>query len=119
MKVKFLLDENLTPCLKMAVLRLNPKVNIARIGEPNTLPLGSLDPEVLLYLDRSQRLLITDNRTSMPGHLKEHWQQGNHIWGLLWTRPNTPMRILAQELVLIWEATEAEEWLDCLDWIPF
>lgn len=79
MKVKFLLDENLTPRLKTAVLRLNPKIDIVRIDEPNTLPLGSLDPEVLLYLDRSQRLLITDNRTSMSGHLKDHWQRGNSI----------------------------------------
>lgn len=69
MKVRFLLDENLTPRLKTAVLRLNPKIDIVRIGDPNTLPLGSLDPEVLLYLERSQRILVTDNRTSMPGHL--------------------------------------------------
>ena len=75
MKVKFLLDENLSPRLKTAVLRLNPKINILRISDPTTLPLGSFDPEVLLYLNRSQRLLITDNRTSMPGHLKEHWEQ--------------------------------------------
>lgn len=119
MKVRFLLDENLTPRLKTAVLRLNPQIDIVRIGDPNTLSLGSLDPEVLLYLERSQRLLVTDNRTSMPGHLQVHWEQDNHIWGLLWTRPNTPMRVLAQELALIWEITEAEEWVDCLDWIPF
>ena len=119
MRVKFLLDENLSPRLKIAVLRLNPNIDILRIGDPNTLPLGSLDPDVLLYLNRSQRLLITDNRSSMPEHLRDHWEQGHHIWGLLWTRPNTPMRVLAQELLLIWETTEAEEWVDCLDWIPF
>lgn len=26
---------------------------------------------------------------------------------------------LAQELLLIWESSEAEEWVDKLDWIPF
>jgi hypothetical protein len=119
MKVRLLLDENLTPRLKLAVLRLNPAVDILRIGEPGTLPLGSLDPEVLVYLERSQRLLVTDNRASMPGHLQEHWDSGHHIWGLLWVRPRTPMRMLAQELVLIWETTEAEEWINALGWIPF
>ena len=69
MKVRFLLDENLSPRLKMAVLRLQPDIDILRIGEPNTLPFGSLDPDVLVYLERSQRLLITDNRASMPEHL--------------------------------------------------
>ena len=119
MKVRYLLDENLSPRLKLAVLRLNPEVDILRIGDPNTLPLSSLDPDVLIYLERSRRLLITDNRASMPGHLQDHWQRGKHIWGLLWVRPNTSMRVLAQELVLIWESTTADEWQDYLDWIPF
>lgn len=119
MKVRYLLDENLSPRLKMAVLRLNSKIDILRIGDPNTLSLSSLDPEVLIYLERSQRLLIIDNRASMPNHLQTHWQSGKHIWGLLWVRPNTAMRVLVQELVLIWETTEAEDWRDCLDWIPF
>jgi len=34
-------------------------------------------------------------------------------------RPRMPLRVLVQELVLIWETTEAEEWRDSLDWIPF
>jgi hypothetical protein len=48
-----------------------------------------------------------------------HWVSGGHIWGVLWVRPKTPIGQLAQELMLIWEATEAEEWIDRLDWIPF
>jgi hypothetical protein len=118
-KVKFLLDENLTPRLKMAVLRLNPAIDILRIGDLGTLSFGSLDPEVLIFLERSQRLLITDNRASMPGHLEAHWADGRHLYGLLWVRSKTPIRLLAQELRLIWEATQAEEWIDVLDWIPF
>jgi len=47
MKIKFLLDETLSPRLKVAVLRLNPEIDILRIGEPNTPPLGTLDPDVL------------------------------------------------------------------------
>jgi hypothetical protein len=26
---------------------------------------------------------------------------------------------LAEELIMIWETTEAEEWIDIVDWIPF
>jgi len=54
----------------------------------------------------------------MPQHLEMHWGSGGHIWGLLWVRPKTPIGQLAQELMLIWEVTEAEEWIDRLDWIP-
>ena len=82
MKIKFLLDENLSPRLKIAVLRLNSAIDILRIGDPLTPNLGTLDPDVLQYLGLSQRLLVTDNRTSMPDHLEIYWQNNQKIWGL-------------------------------------
>lgn len=72
MKVRFLLDENLSPKLKVAVLRLNPTIDILRVGDADAPPLGTLDPELLRFLELSQRLLVTDNRKSMPGHLEAH-----------------------------------------------
>jgi hypothetical protein len=118
-KVRFLLDENLSPRLKVAVLRLNPAIDILRVGESNAPLLGTLDPDVLRYLEFSQRLLITDNRASMPEHLADHWAEDRHIWGLFWLRPKISIGQLAQELLLVWETTEAEEWIDQLEWIPF
>ncbi|BBH39321.1 hypothetical protein myaer102_18510 [Microcystis viridis NIES-102] len=44
-------------------------------------PLGTLDPEILDYVPSFQRLLVTNNRRSMPRHLKNHWDKGGHIWG--------------------------------------
>jgi Domain of unknown function (DUF5615) len=119
LKVKFLLDENLPTRLKTALLRLNLQIDVVRVGEPSAPPTGTLDPEILIYLEASQRLLVTDDRSSMPGHLTDHWNKGGHIWGLLWTRPGTPISRLAQDLLLVWDATEIEEWRDLLDWIPF
>lgn len=94
MKIRFLIDENLPPKLKNAVLRLNPEIDILRIGDTDTPPLGTLDPDVLVYLELSQRLLVTDNRSSMPSHLREYWASGGHIWGLVWVRPGTTLRDL-------------------------
>lgn len=119
MKIRFLLDENLSPKLKMAVLRLNPTIDILRVGDPNAPPLGTLDPEILDYLELSQRILVTDNRKSIPGHLEAHWAAGRHMWGLLWLRPSATLSSWAEALFLIWEASETEEWLDKVDWIPF
>ncbi|MDJ0580264.1 DUF5615 family PIN-like protein [Crocosphaera sp.] len=119
MKIKFLLDENLSPRLKNAVIRLNPDIDILRIGDTNTPPLGTLDPDVLQYLGSSQRLLVTDNRTSMPDHLEEYWQNNQQMWGLFWVRPLTTMGELAKELIMIWETSEAEEWINVVDWIAF
>ncbi|MDY6782514.1 MAG: DUF5615 family PIN-like protein [Cyanobacteriota bacterium] len=119
MKTRFLLDENLSPQFKAAVLRLNPAIDILRVGEPNAPPLGTLDPEILQYLELSQRLLITDNRSSIPGHLEAHWAAGGQSWGVVWLRPSATMGQWLEALLIIWEVTEAEEWRDRLDWIPF
>jgi hypothetical protein len=118
MKVRFLLDENLSPRLKLAIFRLNPKIDILRVGDRDTPSLGTLDPEILIYLERSQRILLTDNRKSMPEHLEAHWANDGFIWGLFWLRPKATVRELAEDLILIWETTETEEWKNQLIWIP-
>ena len=119
MNIRFLLDENLDPRLKTALLRLNPAIDVLHVGETGTPPLGTLDPDILLFLDVAQRLLVTSNRASMPDHLRQHWSEGRHLWGLCWVRPGFSIHRIAQELLLVWEASTAEEWLDRLEWIPF
>lgn len=119
MKIRFLLDENLSPQLTIAVLNLNSAIDILRVGDSNTPPLATPDPDILVYLELSQRLLVTNNRKSMPGHLQAHWENERHIWGLLWLRSEVTLGRLAAELWMIWETSEAEEWIDKTDWIPF
>lgn len=99
--------------------RFDPAIDVLRVGDQDTPNLGTADPDILRYLESSRRLLVTDNRKSMPGHLDEHWSVGGQIWGLLWLRPHISMRQWAEELYLIWEVTEAEEWIDRIAWIPF
>ena len=119
MKISFLLDENLSKQIKIATLRLNPAIDILCVGDRDAPPFGTLDSDILHYLEGSQRFLITDNRKSMPGHLESHWASGGRIWGRFWILPGTPMGQLAQELMLVWETTSAEERIDRVDWIPF
>ncbi|NJP10344.1 MAG: DUF5615 family PIN-like protein [Leptolyngbyaceae cyanobacterium RU_5_1] len=119
MKIRFLLDENLSKQIKVAVLRFNTFIDILSVGDAGAPKFGTLDPEILCYLETSQRLLITDNRKSMPGHLEDHWSTGARIWGLFWVRPKATVGQIAENIYLLWEASEAEEWIDTVDWIPF
>ncbi len=105
MKVRFLLDENLSPKLKLAVKRQNSAIDILRVGEKDSPFFRTLDPEILQYLQLSKRLLITDNRSSIPEHLNNHWKQGGHIYGVVWVRPNSSIYQLVESLILIWKIT--------------
>lgn len=46
-------------------------------------PLGTLAPDMLLYCESQQRMLVTNNRKSMPGHIADHLSAGHHHWGIL------------------------------------
>jgi hypothetical protein len=117
--VRFLLDENLTLRLKAALQRHDSAIDVLRVGDEGAPPLGTLDPSILHYLEGHRRLLVTDNRSTIPSHIEDHAAEGGHHWGIVWTRPGVRIGPLAEALYLIWVASEAEEWLDRTEWIPF
>ncbi len=43
MKVRFLLDENLSPRLKPALLRLESTIDVLRVGDPDAPPMWTTD----------------------------------------------------------------------------
>jgi hypothetical protein len=86
---------------------------------PGAPPLGTSDPHILLYREREQRLLITNNRASMPGHSAVHLAAGHHHRGILKTHTQRPaIGPLAETTYLIWGASEAEEYIDIQNWVP-
>jgi hypothetical protein len=119
MKPRFLLDENLPPHLKTALLHHDESIDVLRVGDSGAPPLATPDPLILRYVDTAQRCLVTDNRHSMPGHLESHWAADGHIWGLVWIRPKASIGQIARALYVIWSLSEVEDWLDRLDWIPW
>ena len=118
MKIRYLLDEHLSLRLKAALKRRDLAVDILRVGDEGAPPLGTLDPDILRYLEQSGRALITKNRASMEAHTKAHLSSGGHFNGVFRVRPKTPPGRLIDELYLLWAASEASEWKDQLPWLP-
>jgi len=118
MNIRFLLDENIPPKLKTAFMRRCPTIDVLRVGDTDAPPLGTLDPEVLLYVEKTQRILVTNNRKSMPGHVADHFAAGRHHWGIFNIRDSASIVDLIEALELVWGASTADEWKDKSDWIP-
>lgn len=101
MKIRYLLDENLSPRIKLAIFRYNKEIDILRVGDEIAPPLGTSDPDILLFLEKSKRTLVTDNRATMPDHTYAHLTSGGHHWGIFEVRPKTTAKELIDVLCLI------------------
>ncbi|HEX6121775.1 MAG TPA: DUF5615 family PIN-like protein [Ktedonobacterales bacterium] len=119
MKTRFLPDENRSPLVLNALRALEPAIDVLRIGNAGAPPLGTLDPDVLLFCEVSQRALITNNRRSMPGHIADHLAAGHHHWGVFRLTREFSLGELAEQIHLIWAASEAEEWIDRFEYLPY
>jgi hypothetical protein len=60
---------------------------------------------------------VSQDRRTMPLHFSRHVARAQSP-GVILLRPAIPISIAIEELALIWNASEAAEWIDRLVWIP-
>lgn len=82
MSIAYLFDENVDAALIVGLRRFDPEVSVLAVGEVTAPPRGTLDPEILLWCEEWGRILVTNNRHSMPVHLRDHLAAGRHIPGI-------------------------------------
>jgi hypothetical protein len=116
--VKYLIDENLPPAYQIQLLFQKPDLTVWAIGDPGTPPKGTLDPEILNWCEQRQFILVTNNRRSMPIHLKDHLDQNNHIPGIFVLRPKATIKQILDDLILIAEVGEPDDFCDRIVHIP-
>ncbi|MBV8819679.1 MAG: DUF5615 family PIN-like protein [Acidobacteriaceae bacterium] len=79
---------------------------------------GVPDPEVLAIAARESRVLLSHDCKSMPAHFGDFLQSGGSIPGLILVPQFLSIGEAVEELLLIWGASEAEEWKDRLIRLP-
>jgi hypothetical protein len=122
MPLAFLLDEHLRGPLWQAILRHNlsggDPLDGVRVGDPPDLPLGSNDPAILQWTERTGRILITEDRHTMAGHLSTHLASGRHSPGILMTHGAVRIQELVESLWLIAYAGQSDEFTDAVTYLP-
>jgi len=104
--------------VREALHRAEPAVDVRVMGERGTPPLKIEDPNLLAWLEREGWILLTRNRRTMPAHFAAHLEAGGHVPGILMVGEDFSVAQLVEDLLLIWSATEAEEWQDRLIYLP-
>jgi hypothetical protein len=113
-----LLDEHVDPKLRTQLIRQASDLVVWMIGDPGAPKRGTPDPDILLWCEVNGFTLVTSNRRSMPGHLQAHLVAGRHVPGILVLPPDMTIGAVLEQLLLIWGASEAEEYRDLLLYLP-
>ncbi|MEE8587049.1 MAG: DUF5615 family PIN-like protein [Acidobacteriota bacterium] len=107
MKVRFQADADLNRRIVKAVRRREPDLDFQ--DAVTTGFEGLSDLEVLGVAAEAGRVIISHDRRTMPGWFAAFVAQFDSP-GLIVVPQKMPIAQAAEELVLIWAATEAEEW---------
>ncbi len=122
MPVKYLLDEHLRGALWTAVLHHNAAgvdpIDVVRVGDPPDLPLGTKDPDLLLWAEREGRVVVTKDCGTMPTHLGHHLRSGHHSAGVFIVRGHFTLPQIVFHLVLFSHAGDPATIEDQFDFIP-
>lgn len=114
----YLIDENLPELYKTQLLRRLPELRVWRIGNPGAPATSTLDPEILIWCEKYDCVLVTDNRSTMPVHLAEHVNDGHHVPGIFLLNPNMSIGDTIEELLLLAQTTLLKEYQDVIQYLP-
>jgi hypothetical protein len=118
----YVIDEQLRGPLWQAIQSHNAKgihlIDAIRVGDPPDLPLGSTDPDILIWAELTGRILVSRDEATMKTHLADHLATGRHSPGVFLIRHGSTLNEVVEFLVAAAYASDAYEWVDRSVYIP-
>lgn len=115
---RYLIDENISKILRTQLLNHEPSLTVLMIGDEGAPGRSTSDPEILRWSEQHQFSLITNNRKSMPKHLADHLSAGHHVPGIFTINLNVSVGLIIEQLILIAGASDEDEYIDQIVFIP-
>jgi hypothetical protein len=122
MPLRFLLDEQIHRTVWTTIVRHNllgkDALDVVRVGSSDAPPYGTLDPDLLLWAEREGRIILSEDKSTMPGHLANHLAAGQHSPGIMMLRRHVYLSDLVDFLCLAAYASDPSEWKDRIAYVP-
>ena len=118
MTLQYLLDEHIASLYRTQLMRQAPELVVRMIGDPDAPSKVPLDPEILIWCETHEFILVTNNLKSMPKHLAEHIAERRHIPGIFVIDPAKNIGETLKELIIIAEASFPNEYQDRIEYLP-
>lgn len=115
-EIRFQADADLKQAIVSGTLRRQPNLDFRSANEASLE--GLKDPEVLAMAARDCRVLVTHDRKTMPTEFGQFIITQNSA-GVLIVSQSFSISEAIDTLILVWEASTAEEWVNKIMSIPF
>ncbi len=115
MKIRYQADADLNADIVTGIRRREPLIDIQSADDAGLRRVA--DPLVLAYAAREGRILVSHDRKTMPQHFAVFTTAAMSP-GLFIISQTTDVRVAIEELILIWAASEAEEWINIVVTVP-
>jgi hypothetical protein len=123
MPIAFVLDEHLRGkpiwhAIRRHHLVGGVPIDATRVGDPIDLPLGSSDPEILVWADRAGRIILTEDFQTFPAELAVHLLAGRSSPGVFVIRRRATVVAVLSWLELVVADDQPDTWRDQFLFIP-
>lgn len=114
--IRWLADENLNGKLIRGLYRARPQVDLVRIQDVGLT--GAPDPAVLAWSADASRLLLTHDVATIARYAYERLDAGLPMAGVCIAGQELPMRAAIEDLLLLDELSETDEWFGRVVYLP-
>ncbi len=116
MLVRLEFDENFNGIIVRQLLRKYPNLDLMRVQDSNVY--GLADDIVLEWAAAEGRILLTHDLSTMPYYAYLRINSGISMPGLFAISETAPFNQVVDDLILIIEGSEPDEWKDLVEYLP-
>jgi hypothetical protein len=113
---RFLADHDLNEHIVIGVLRREPAIEFPRVREFGLSE--ALDAAVLDFAQRHGFLVVSHDVNTMPAAAYARLSSGGSVHGVFMVQQALPIAAAIDNLVLIWAATNFEDWTNQVVFLP-
>ena len=115
MNIRLQADADFNAEIVAGVIRRESRIDFQTAEEANLRALP--DQQVLALAAQENRILVTHDRRTMPKHFADFILSQTSP-GVFVIAQNVSVRIAIQELLLVWVASDSEEWMNLIVDLP-
>ena len=115
MKPRFQADADFNQKIIAGLRRREPTIDFQTAGQGEVI--GRPDPEILLITARAGRIVVSHDRRTMPAHFAR-FVEAQSSPGLIVVSQDVDIGAAINDLLLIWAASDSEEWTDTIGFVP-